>query len=292
MQQSRIKFYCRSFNKELYLRSKHLYEMAGYPCVRLTDQTADGYFYTMLRDTDCDIAINVDEDAFISDLDAVMRLVDYVIENGYANAGNPEGGSGSCRHCNPLVTNPFFNIFNLKMIREKFSEEAVRQFSYAEHRAEMEAAYPKHLLVSDYNFAIDDQEPYYPFFFWQAYHFKTLYLPALTHEDTRTTLLCLPAELGETPFCVHTWFARFYNMPTWLVKRFQQKDGYKQKMRIDARMKEAYDARRIALEPLSWGVYVGIVFDRIARWAIKIPQRIAGWPAKWKKRRNKKNAKK
>ena len=46
----RIKFYCRSFNKELYLLSRGLYEQAGYPCIRLTDQTADGYFFKMLED--------------------------------------------------------------------------------------------------------------------------------------------------------------------------------------------------------------------------------------------------
>ena len=70
----RIKFYCRSFNKELYLLSRGLYEQAGYPCIRLTDQTADGYFFKMLEDETCDIAINVDEDCFITDLDAVLAL--------------------------------------------------------------------------------------------------------------------------------------------------------------------------------------------------------------------------
>lgn len=280
----RIKFFCRSFNKELYLRSKRLYEEAGYPCVRLTDQTADGYFYTMLRDTECDIAINVDEDAFISDLDAVMKLVDYVIKNGYANAGNAEGGSGSCRHTNPIVTNPYFNVFNLSLIRERFSKEAVLAFSYEAHRKEMEDAYPKHMLISAYSFDIIDQEPYYPFFFWLAYHFKTLYLPATTHSDTRTTILCLPAELGEKPFCIHTWFARFYTMPTFLVRFFQKKDGYKQKMRIDARMAEAYHARGIEVLPFSWSQRIGFLIDRLIRWCIKIPQRIMGWPQKIRKR--------
>ncbi len=60
----RIKFYCRSFDLRLYRFSKAFYKRLGYPCVRLTDQSADGYFYTMLKDTDCDIAINVDEDCF------------------------------------------------------------------------------------------------------------------------------------------------------------------------------------------------------------------------------------
>ena len=43
----RIKFYCRSFDLRLYRISKRFYEDLGYPCVRLTDQAADEYFYTM-----------------------------------------------------------------------------------------------------------------------------------------------------------------------------------------------------------------------------------------------------
>ena len=77
----RIKFFCRSFDLRLYRLSKGLYESLGYPCVRLTDQTADGYFHTMLQDTDCDIAINVDEDCFLTNTDAVFELVDYAVEN-------------------------------------------------------------------------------------------------------------------------------------------------------------------------------------------------------------------
>ena len=84
----RIKFYCRSFNKELYLLSRGLYEQAGYPCIRLTDQTADGYFFKMLEDETCDIAINVDEDCFITDLDcyvweSVCSQVKDWIDSGY-----------------------------------------------------------------------------------------------------------------------------------------------------------------------------------------------------------------
>ena len=88
----RIKFFCRSFDLRLYRLSKGLYESLGFPCVRLADQTADGYFHTMLQDTDCDIAINVDEDCFLTNTDAVFALVDYAVENNIANIGCPDGG--------------------------------------------------------------------------------------------------------------------------------------------------------------------------------------------------------
>ena len=93
MPQPRIKIFTRSFDLRLYRLAKGLFcdwkdaEGNPIPCVRLTDQTADGYFYTMLRDKDCDIAINVDEDAFIVDHQAVLALVDTLLEGGYALVG-------------------------------------------------------------------------------------------------------------------------------------------------------------------------------------------------------------
>lgn len=91
MPQPRIKIFTRSFDLRLYRLSKGLFrdwkdaEGNPIPCVRLTDQTADGYFYTMLRDKDCDVAINVDEDAFIVNPQAVLDLVGTLLEGGYAN---------------------------------------------------------------------------------------------------------------------------------------------------------------------------------------------------------------
>ena len=87
----RIKIYTRSFDLKLYRLAKGLFEGlrdAGgnpIPCVRLTDQSADGYFYTMLRDRDCDVAVNIDEDAFLVDPQAALDLVGVLLEGGYAN---------------------------------------------------------------------------------------------------------------------------------------------------------------------------------------------------------------
>lgn len=71
---------------------KALYERLGYPPARLTDQSADGYFYTMLSDADCDIVIIVNGDCFITAPQAVFCLVEYVIAIGYANAGCSDSG--------------------------------------------------------------------------------------------------------------------------------------------------------------------------------------------------------
>ena len=137
----KIKIYTRSFSPELYKFSKGLYP-AGVEAVRMTDRSADGYFYAMLRDTDCDIAINIDEDAYVCDPDAVMALAMRVYEEGWANAGACDCGPGCPRSHNPIVTNPFFNILNLKLIREKYQGPAqIREFDYQPDKAQMKEAF-------------------------------------------------------------------------------------------------------------------------------------------------------
>ena len=284
MKDVRIKIFCRSFDLRLYRLSKGLYESWGFPCVRLTDQTADGYFRTMLRDTDCDIAINVDEDCFITSREAVMELVDYVIANNIANAGCPDGGGYCPRGSNPIVTNPFFNVFNLNLLREKYTYKIEKRFDFMQHMQEMIDAYPLQALIPGRGYRFDDYdyEPYYPFFFWQAYHTKTLYLPSLPHPDGMTTILC--NHLGKE-MCRHTWLARFYSVPAFVVRHWQPNAGAQQG-RINQVINEAYELQGITKPIFEWKDKMAFVGNKIIRWLIKIPQRIAGWPKKLRKKLN------
>lgn len=282
----RIKFFCRSFDLRLYRLSKGLYESLGFPCVRLTDQTADGYFHTMLQDTDCDIAINVDEDCFLTNTDAVFALVDYAVENNIANIGCPDGGGYVPRGGNPLVTNPFFNILNLTLLREKYSKQAVKAFDYAACKQQMEADYPQEMLYEgrSYNFDNTDYEPYYPFFLWQAYNTRTLYLPSKQHADGWTTILYMPQ--GEE-ICRHTWLARFYSVPSFIVKHWQPNTG-KQQARIDTIIDESYALVHKQRPVFTTKDEASFAWNFFVRWLIKVPQRIAGWPKKWKRKKLKK----
>ena len=253
----RIKIFCRSFDLRLYRLSKGLYESWGVPCVRLTDQTADGYFYTMLKDKDCDIAINVDEDCFVTNKEAVMRLVEYVIENDIANAGCSDGGAGVPRRGRKEVTNPFFNVFNLNLIRQSMDKVAIKRYSQGIH--------VKGFL-----------EPYYPFFLWMADNFRMEYLPNEKHADGTTTILY--NHLGEE-MCRHTWFARFYSVPAFIVRHWQPTIGAQQR-RIDAIINEAYMAQQIAKPVFGFADKLGFVGNKIVRWCVKVPQRVLGWPKK------------
>lgn len=252
----RVKIYTRSFDLKLYRHSRGLFD--GIDCidvVRLTDQSADGYFYTMLRDEDCDIAVNIDEDAFVIDPQAVNDLVQMMISEGYANIGCPDAGEGLPRNGNARVTNPFFNILNIRLIRSKFNVKDLKAYK-------------------------DYFEPYYPFYLWLADNFPILYLPSVKHGDGITTILRDPQ--GRC-LCMHSWYARFYSMPDWIVRRIQKDQGM-QKARIDALIHEAYAIRGIAMPQFGTRDRLAFAGNKIVRWAVKIPQRISRWPSKLRRK--------
>ena len=256
----RVKFFCRSFSLELYRLSSALYAQAGYPCVRLTDRTADGYFYAMLDDGECDVAINVDEDAFVSDLDAVLDMAEMALREGYVNVGCPDAGPGMLRRGAPEVTNPFFNVFNLELIRTKW-EAGVMPAQLAKERA------------------AGCLEPYYPFFRWllAAFPDRTCYVSAHKHNDRITTVIATPEGRD---FVMHTWFARFYR-PSVLSYLFEgNTTGSDHTTRIDRIIDEAYRERSLTRPKFGVADKCAFACNGVARWGVKIPQRIAGWPRK------------
>jgi hypothetical protein len=211
MKDLKVKIYTRSMNNALYNRSMFFIDLP-YEKVRLLNTTADGYLVQMIRDVDADFIINIDEDAFVFDLERLKALLIYVVENGYVNCGMPDGGMVDIRKFNPLVTNPYFNILNVKSIREKFSEKSIAD--YPLHKDEYMDNYPKQMLKSEYKFI--NNEPYCRFFVWMSQEFKTLYLNAETHPDGESTILY---DHNNEPFLIHTWYSRFYNTDRFHTKR-------------------------------------------------------------------------
>jgi len=269
LQGKRIKIFTRSFSLELYTYAAKLFETAGIPIVRLTDKTADGYFYAILKDKSCDIAINIDEDAFIVNVDAMLDLADYMLQNDYVNCGMPDGGV-LFRIQNPIVTNPFFNILNLEKIREKtYSNREIKKFDFDAVKQEMIEKFTQEVpLVSKYNFDSIDPDPYYPFFLWLAYHFKTLYLPCRKHADGYSTILYTP---DNNELCKHSWYSRFYK-----VKKFHTQ-------RIMALIDEVYSQRDEKKPEFTFTKRLHFNVDILVRSIVKVVTRICGWPRKWKK---------
>ena len=108
------------------------------------------------------------------------------------------------RRHNPLVTNPFFNILNVKKIKEHFNLNDIKN-NYSVHNPEFEKFTPNHLLKTRYEY--DFYEPYVPFFIWLATNFKTLYLDAVEHHDGISTEVL---DHKGNPFLLHSWYSRFY----------------------------------------------------------------------------------
>ena len=211
MIQPKIKIYTRSINPSLYDRAMFFVDLP-YPKVRLTNTTADGYLYQIIQDTEADIVINIDEDAFVYDCDRLKSLVDYVVENDYVNCGMPDGGVVGIRAYSPIVTNPYFNILNIRLIRESFSIEKIQKI--VTHPDFDLKTYSGQLLKTPYKICM--AEPFYPFFVWLGKNFKTLYLDADEYTDHYST--SLKNHLGE-PFLIHTWFSRLYYFNRFHTKR-------------------------------------------------------------------------
>ena len=109
-------------NDVLYHKSMALCSLP-YEKVQLKNTSAEGYLYQVIADTEADWVINIDEDAFVTNVDALVSLLDFCMENGYVNCGMPDGGVVHLRDGNPLVTNPYLNILNTKALREQFSAD-------------------------------------------------------------------------------------------------------------------------------------------------------------------------
>jgi len=199
----KIEIYTRSMNWQLYkLSSKTI--LLPYKKNRCRFTSADGYFYNNIMRSSADIILNIDEDAFVTDNGRLKALLEYFLDNEYVNCGVPDGGVMQIRKHNPIVTNPFFNILNVKKIKEQFNIENIKN-NYGIHKPEFENYAPQHLLKNQYEY--DFYEPYNPFFIWLSTNFKTLYLDAKEHKDGLSTEV-LNHE-GD-PFLLHSWYSRFY----------------------------------------------------------------------------------
>lgn len=205
----KIEIFTRSMNYQLYDAAMQTVGSLPYARHRLRAQTADGYLLAMLH-SGADWAINIDEDAFVTDIEALKNLLQYCIDNDIVNCGMPDGGTSPIRKHNPLVTNPFFNIINLAALRKEYNKDVVA--GYGTHKKEYEKMAPP--LSGEYQY--DYFESYCTFFVWISQNFKTLYLDATPHGDTVSTVL---KNHDNQPFVTHTWYSRFYGIDPFHTQR-------------------------------------------------------------------------
>jgi len=182
--------------------------------IRIENRSADGYLFDLLQ-FDADYIINIDEDAIIIDNCKLAELIKYCIFENIDVCGLPDGGVLPIRTHNPLVVNPFFNIFHIKKIRSDFSLQVLE--TYRVHKKEFEMKTPLHLIRSPYIY--DDYEPYYPFFVWLSQNYNVLYLKGETHQDGISTIL---NDHHNQPFLIHTWYSRDYGKNGYHTRRINR----------------------------------------------------------------------
>jgi hypothetical protein len=206
----RVVLTTRSVHPRLYERSQSLITLP-YPRHRMTGlnqwYNARDYLY-LIFEHDADWVINVDEDCYVFDNGVFQGLVEYMQRGEYDYCGIPDGGSCIHRFHNPLVMNPFFNVFNAKKIRALLKNENIDRIEDIQHDPSFEKFAPEHLMKPGHRFAYDNFECFYGFFFWLLQKgLRPLYLPSVELEDGLTTEL---RDHENRPFAYHTWFAREY----------------------------------------------------------------------------------
>jgi len=161
---------------------------------------------------DTKYAINVDEDAFVFNVDAMLDLVSYMDKHDFGFCGVPDGGVIHHREHNPIAPNPFFNIFNCDLLKN-FPPIVVPK----EDDDKLKGIFDPQLIVHEPTTLFKDGVDWkYDNFQWQYYHLffnwllrgiKPLYLDIDIGDDGISTIV---KNHKGVPFLEHTWFARHY----------------------------------------------------------------------------------
>jgi len=206
----RVLVLTRSMHETLYARSQSLLTLpyARRAIVGMNHwKNATDYLH-LLFEFDADWIINIDEDCFVFDNGRIEGLLKHMQENGFDYCGIPDGGACVHRFHNPVVTNPFFNIFHAAAIRPKLRATNVFGVNRIQYTPDLERFTPRELLRPDHAYAYDNFECFYGLFFWLLQEgFKPLFLPSVELEDGITTEL---RDHRGDPFLYHTWFTRKY----------------------------------------------------------------------------------
>lgn len=187
----KVKAYTRSMNDEYFglMRSLLPEDLEHERCQQFHEWwQAKDYVHHVLQ-SDADIVINIDEDCFVYNWNAVILLIESMVVENQTHVGMPDRHL-SCHRFNLYsVQNPFFNIFNMREIR-KF--------------------YTGTMQTTDQQ----NIEPYNSIFLELAFFGKPYYLHAHNHPDGITTDLY--------GIALHTWYSRDLSHRSRILERYEE----------------------------------------------------------------------
>lgn len=204
--------------------------------IRVMESGADSYLDFLIdEEYDTKWVFNLDEDCFLINHQAVENLVSYLQSNDYDYCGIQDGGSIPVRIHNPLVSNPFFNLFNTEKINHVEKDYYDREYNPAEI-AEKYSHFIKH---KNGRYEFDLFEPFYRQFFWLLENgFKPFFMNARPFDEEKYLVIApllrvipyynsptMLLDHNNEELALHTWHSRFYNYPN-IKKRIKNCYNY------------------------------------------------------------------
>jgi len=190
--------------------------------IKIEESSATGYLdYLFNTDFSTRWILNLDEDCFLTDYQNIHDLLEFMEKGDYGYCGVQDGGSIPVRIHNPLVSNPFLNLFDSKKILSL-------QRDYDEKNYSVDKIREKHqdkirFLETEYKF--DMYEEFYKHFFWllennllpyflkaEEYHKEKYFVISplfriIPYFNSPT----LVKDHLDRNLAIHTWHSRFIN---------------------------------------------------------------------------------
>ncbi len=212
----------RSMNDELYKMMLSLCP-PDWKFIRVMESSAVGYLdYIFENDFNCKWVLNLDEDCFLINYNNIYEMIKYLEANNYDYSGIQDGGSVPVRIHNPLVANPYFNLFN----KEKINSSSQNNYKKSKYDLDVITNKYSHFVrFLDTEYKYDRFEPFYDQFFWLLEQGFRPYFQKATPYDAQKYLVIAPLlrvipyynsptmlfDHNNNEIGIHTWHSRFYN---------------------------------------------------------------------------------
>lgn len=214
----------RSMNLDLYEMMLDLCD-PNWEFIRIVNSTSYDFIdFILSNKIGAKWVLNLDEDCYLTDYKKIYSLIKYLEVNDYDYCGVQDGGSIPVRIHNPLVCNPFFNLFNLENIS---NNERVYKPKSDYDLFKIKEKYSKYIRFNHSKFQYDFYEPFYTQFFWLLESGFKPYFNNASAFDKEKYLVIAPIgriipyynsptlilDENNDELAIHTWHSRYYNFP-------------------------------------------------------------------------------